>query len=77
MMMKQMFMTPIPDSHCFWGASFIVQCLVFFFFNYLVFCLFVFVFFQDRVSLSCPGHSGTHFVDQAGLKLINQPASAS
>jgi hypothetical protein len=41
-----------------------------------VFCLFVFVF-QDRVSLYSPGCPGTHFVDQAGLKLRNPPASAS
>jgi hypothetical protein len=37
------------------------------------FCL----FFQDRVSLCSPGCPGTHFVDQAGLKLRNLPASAS
>jgi hypothetical protein len=40
--------------------------------------LFVFVFvFQDRVSLYSPGFPGTHFVDQAGLKLRNLPAFAS
>jgi hypothetical protein len=32
---------------------------------------------RNRVSLYSPGHSGTHFVDQAGLKLRNLPASAS
>jgi hypothetical protein len=37
-------------------------------------CLFV---FQDRVSLYSPGCPGTHFVDQAGLKIRNLPASAS
>jgi hypothetical protein len=45
-----------------------------------VFYLFRFVwlfFFQDRVSLCTPGCPGTHFVDQAGLKLRNLPASAS
>jgi hypothetical protein len=31
----------------------------------------------DRVSLCSPGCPGTHFVDQAGLKLRNPPASAS
>jgi hypothetical protein len=36
-----------------------------------------FFFFQDRVSLYSPGCPGTHFVDQAGLKLRNPPASAS
>jgi hypothetical protein len=29
------------------------------------------------VSLYSPGYPGTHFVDQAGLKLRNLPASAS
>jgi hypothetical protein len=33
--------------------------------------------FWDRVSLCSPGCPGTHFVDQAGLKLRNPPASAS
>jgi hypothetical protein len=36
-----------------------------------------FFFFFDRVSLYSPGYPGTHFVDQAGLKLRNLPASAS
>jgi hypothetical protein len=40
--------------------------------------LFCFLFvFGDRVSLCIPGCPGTHFVDQAGLKLRNPPASAS
>ena len=38
---------------------------------------FGFSVFQDRVSLYSPGYPGTHFVDQAGLELRNQPASAS
>jgi hypothetical protein len=33
--------------------------------------------FKDRASLYSPGCHGTHFVDQAGLKLRNPPASAS
>jgi hypothetical protein len=33
--------------------------------------------FGDRVSLCSPGCPGTHFVDQAGLKLRNLPASGS
>jgi hypothetical protein len=33
--------------------------------------------FRDRVTLYTPGCPGTHFVDQAGLKLRNLPASAS
>jgi hypothetical protein len=44
---------------------------------YLFVCLFVFVFFRDRVSLYSPGYPGTHFVDQAGLELRNPPVSAS
>jgi hypothetical protein len=41
------------------------------------FC-FIFVFvFGDRVSLYSPGCPGTHFVDQAGLELLDPPASAS
>jgi hypothetical protein len=45
----------------------------------LLFCsvLFLFLFFQDRVSLCSPGCPGTHSVDQAGLELRNLPASAS
>jgi hypothetical protein len=46
----------------------------------LLFVLFCFVFcfvFRDRVSLYSPGCPRTHFVDQAGLKLRNPPASAS
>jgi hypothetical protein len=35
------------------------------------------VFFRDRVSLYTSGCPGTHFVDQAGFKLRNPPASAS
>jgi hypothetical protein len=35
------------------------------------------LFFRDRVSLYSPGCPGTHFVDQAGLKVRNPPDSAS
>ena len=42
----------------------------------VLFC-FVLMVFQDRVSLYSPGCPGTHFVDQAVLKLRNPPASAS
>jgi hypothetical protein len=45
---------------------------------FLFVCLFfVFLFFQDRVSLCSSGCPGTHSVDQAGLELRNPPASAS
>ena len=49
-------------------------CLVYFCFYCFCFC---FCFFQDRVSLCSSGCTGTHSVDQAGLKLRNPPASAS
>jgi hypothetical protein len=38
---------------------------------------FFFLVFQDRVSLYSPGCPETHFADQTGLELRNQPASAS
>jgi hypothetical protein len=41
------------------------------------FLIFLFLVFQDRVSLCSPGCPGTHFVDQACLELRNPPASAS
>jgi hypothetical protein len=45
---------------------------------FVLFCLFVCLFvFQERVSLYSPGCPGTYFVDQAGLRLRNPPASAS
>lgn len=37
---------------------------------------FMFVF-QDRVSLTRSGFSGTHFINQAGLELRDPPASTS
>jgi hypothetical protein len=43
----------------------------------LFICLFVYLVFQDRVSLCSPGCPGTHSVDQASLELRNLPASAS
>jgi hypothetical protein len=52
--------------------------MVFMLFSFflLLFSFFLLVF-RDRVSLCRPGCPGTHFVDQAGLKLRNSPASAS
>jgi hypothetical protein len=56
-------------------------CFVFVFWVFFLFvCFFVFFFvlvFRDRVSPCSPGCPGTHFVDQAGLELRNQYASAS
>jgi hypothetical protein len=46
-------------------------------FIYYLFIYFLFLVFQGRVSLHSPGCPGTHFLDQAGLKLRNLPASAS
>jgi hypothetical protein len=45
--------------------------------NRLLLFVCLFVCFRDRVSLYSPGCPGTHFVDQAGFKLRNLPASAS
>jgi hypothetical protein len=58
-----------------WFCCFVLFCFVCFLGFVAVVVLF-FVF-RDRVSLCSPGCPGTHFVDQAGLKLRNLPASAS
>jgi hypothetical protein len=39
--------------------------------------LFLFLVFQDRISLCSSGCPGTHPVDQAGLELRNPTVSAS
>ena len=39
--------------------------------------LFIYLVFQDRVSLLSPGCLGTHSIDQADLELRDLPASAS
>ena len=44
-------------------------------FLFVCFCFVVVVVFRDSVSLYSPGCPGTHFVDQALLKLRNLPAS--
>ena len=44
-------------------------------FLFVSFCFVVVVVFRDSVSLYSPGCPGTHFVDQALLKLRNLPAS--
>jgi hypothetical protein len=54
----------------------ISEIFCFVLFCFVLFC-FVLLFFRDRVSLYSPGCPGTHFVNQAGLKLRNPPASAS
>ena len=57
---------------CFFSPSFSLSFL----FSFL-FLFFFFLFFQDRVSLCSPSCPGTHFADQASLKLRNLPSSAS
>jgi hypothetical protein len=65
-----------------WFLNTLVNLLIlwwdayFYFTFYFFVCLFVFVF-RDRVSLYSPGCPETHSVNQAGLKLRNQSASAS
>jgi hypothetical protein len=58
------------------GFPLAILTQAFFFIIFLLF-IYLFVVFQDRVSLCRPGCPGTHFVDQAGLELRNPPASAS
>jgi hypothetical protein len=76
-----------PWTHSLFGTIF----LFFFFFFFFFFSFFSFPFlssfflffsvclflFRDRVSLCSSGCPGTHFVDQAGLKLRNPPAPTS
>ena len=50
--------------------------LFLYFFFFLFVCL-LFLVFRDRVFLYSPGCPGAHFVDQAGPKLRNLPASSS
>jgi hypothetical protein len=51
--------------------GFIFKFVLFWFGFFVLFCFF------ETGSLYSPGCPGTHFVDQAGLKLRNPPASAS
>jgi hypothetical protein len=44
---------------------------------YLFIYLFIYFWFFETGFLCSPGCPGAHFVDQAGLKLKNLPASAS
>ena len=67
--LKHFFLYGNYSSHLLQGRK--DNFIVFFFF------FFFFFFFRDRVSLCSPGCPGAHFVDQAGLKLRNLPASAS
>jgi hypothetical protein len=62
---------------CLWDSQSLFVWLFVCFCFFVVFCLFLFLFFWDRVSLCSPGCPGTHSVDQAGLELRTPPASAS
>jgi hypothetical protein len=57
--------------------SFVFISFLFFSSFFFFFFGFWFLVFRDRVSLCSPGCPGTHSLDQAGLELINPPASAS
>jgi hypothetical protein len=57
---------------CTVACSYFVHFMLFFFFFF-----FFFFFGFSRQGLCSPGCPGTQFVDQAGLKLRNPPASAS
>jgi hypothetical protein len=65
---------PTAEDHVMQGAPDRYSSSAFFSF-FLSF--FFFLVFRDRVSLYSPGSPGTCFVDQAGFKLRNPPASAS
>jgi hypothetical protein len=58
-------------AHSCWRTLGLLVCFCCCFLGFLFVCLFV--CFRDRVSLCSPGCPGTHFVDQAGLKLRNPP----
>jgi hypothetical protein len=52
-------------------------CCLLFFQLFVLFCYYYYFFFSETGFLYSPGCPGTHSVDQAGLELRNQPASAS
>jgi hypothetical protein len=68
--------THVCTHNNFKRAHIISFPLVLFILFYYLF-IYLFLIFQDRVSLYSPGCPGTHFVDQADLGLRNPPASAS
>jgi hypothetical protein len=55
----------------FWWFGVLVFGFSFFLFPFSI------LVFRNRVSLNSPGSPGTHFVDQAGLKLRKLPSSTS
>jgi hypothetical protein len=71
-------LSSFPLCSSFWpitGRWLQQPTFIWFYFIYLF--IYLFLIFQDRVSLYSPGCPGTHFVNQAGLELRNLPASAS
>jgi hypothetical protein len=60
----------VPQASLKLMAILLLQPLFFF-----LFFIYLFLIFQDRVSLYSPGCPGTHFEDQTGLR--NPTASAS
>jgi hypothetical protein len=54
-----------------WQVTLLAECRIF------LFCFVLFCFVFQDLSLYSPGCPGTHFVDHAGLKFRNPPASAS
>ena len=65
-------------SLCYWWTARIFFSFFFFVCLFVcLFCLFLYLICQDRVSLCVPGCPGTHSVDEAGLELRDLPASAS
>ena len=50
--------------------------LLYFYFYYFIYEFNLLVYFRGSASLCSPGCSGTHYVDQAVLKLNRSPASA-
>jgi hypothetical protein len=66
---REVLLTGLPER--------LAQPAFFFYFILFFFFVFYFLVFRDRVSLCSSGCPGTHSVDQAGLELINPPASAS
>jgi hypothetical protein len=69
---------PAPQDQAAYATEsglFVFVCL--FVFNFIYLFLYLFILgFRDRVSLYSSGCPGTRFVDQAGFKLRNPPASA-
>jgi hypothetical protein len=63
-------------GHTCWTGALSLTCPSAFFSYFFKIFIYLFIFFETGLlSLYSPGCPGTHFVDQAGLKLRNPPAS--